>query len=143
MEGGSVNYQPQATMSQPFSYTPPENVQARWLRRKTLSAAGPAGLAEAAAGETVGEFGSFHSRSNSSGSSNWSKGSSSPTRGLFPKRTGSLSSRITLPKTLAEATPVNATMQAIKLQKKYPQVSQQEMFALIEKFKSVSRCWLV
>lgn len=131
-------------MPQPFSYTPPENVQARWLlRRKTLAAAGPAGLAEAAAGETVGEFGSLHSRSNSSGSSNWSKESSSPPRGLFPKRTGSLSSRITLPKTLAEATPVNATMQAIKLQKKYPQVSQQEMFALIEKFKSVSRCWLV
>ena len=136
MVGGSVNYQPQTTMS----YKAPENVQARWLRRKTLAAAGPAGLAEAAAGETVGEFGSLHSRSNSSASSNWSKESSSPTRRLIPQRTGSLSSRLNLPKTLTEATPVNATMQAIKLQKKYPQVSQQEMFALIEKFKSVFRC---
>ena len=126
-------------MSQPFGYTAPENVQARWLRRKTLTAAGATGLAEAAAGETVGEFGSLHSRSDSSGSSNWSKESSSPTRRLFPQRTGSISSRMNLPKTLAEATPVNATMQAIKLQKKYPQVSQQEMFALIEKFKLVPR----
>jgi hypothetical protein len=137
--GRSVNYQPQATMSRPFGYTAPENVQAQWLRRKTLPAAGLAGLAEAAANETVGEFGSLHSRSSSSGSSNWSKESSSSTRRLFPQRTGSISSRINLPKTLASATPVNATMQAIKLQKKYPQVSQQEMFALIEKFKSVSR----
>ena len=128
-------------MSQPFRYTAPENVQQRWLRRKTLPTAGLTGLAEAAAGETVDEFGGLHSRSSSSGSSNWSKESSSsppPTRSLFPQRTGSISSRTTLPKTLAQATPVNATMQAIKLQKKYPQVSQQEMFALVEKFKSVS-----
>lgn len=131
-------------MSQPFRYPALENVQERWLRRKTLPAAGFAGQAEAAAGETVGEFGDLHSRSNSSGSSNWSKESSSsppPARRLFPQRTGSISSRFNLPKTLAAATPVNATMQAIKLQKKYPQVSQQEMFALIEKFKSVSLCW--
>lgn len=32
-------------------------------------------------------------------------------------------------------TPPNPAMQAIKLQRKYPQVSQEEMFALIEKFK--------
>jgi len=141
MEEGPVNHQLQTTM-QPFRYTAPENVQARWLRRKTLPAAGLTGLAEAAAGETVGEFGSLHSRSSSSGSSNWSKESTPsppPARRLFPQRTGSISSRINLPKTFASATPVNATMQAIKLQKKYPQVSQQEMFALIEKFKSVSR----
>jgi hypothetical protein len=31
--------------------------------------------------------------------------------------------------------PQNPTMQAIKLQRKYPQVTQEEMFALIEKFK--------
>jgi hypothetical protein len=129
-------------MSLPFRFTAPENVQERWLRRrKTLPAAGVTGVAETAAGETVGEFGSLHSRSSSSGSSNWSKESQSPsppTRRVLPRRTGSISGRINLPKTIAEATPVNATMQAIRLQKKYPQVSQQEMFALIEKFKSVS-----
>lgn len=144
MEEGRAKYQPRTTMSHPFRYTAPDNVQARWLRRKTLPAAGlsGAGLTEAAAAETVGEFGSLHSRSSSSGSSNWSKESAPsppPARRLFPQRTGSISSRINLPKTLASATPVNATMQAIKLQKKYPQVSQQEMFALIEKFKSVPR----
>lgn len=31
--------------------------------------------------------------------------------------------------------PPSPAMQAIKLQRKYPQVSQEEMFALIEKFK--------
>jgi hypothetical protein len=31
--------------------------------------------------------------------------------------------------------PQNPTMQAVKLQRKYPQVTQEEMFALIEKFK--------
>jgi hypothetical protein len=33
------------------------------------------------------------------------------------------------------STPANPAMQAIKLQRKYPQVTQEEMFALIEKFK--------
>ena len=125
---------------QPFRYTAPENVQERWLsRRKTLPAAGLVAEAAAATGETVDEFGGLHSRSSSSGSSNWSKESPSlPPSVCSPQRTGSISSRINLPKTLADVTPVNPTMQAIRLQKKYPQVSQQEMFALIEKFGSVS-----
>ena len=35
--------------------------------------------------------------------------------------------------------PANPTMQAIRLQKKYPEVSQEEMFDLINRFKYVAR----
>ena len=37
---------------------------------------------------------------------------------------------------------VNPTMQAIRLQKKYPEVSQEEMFDLINRFKCVYALWL-
>jgi hypothetical protein len=44
-----------------------------------------------------------------------------------------------LPATVAETHITrDPKMQAIKLQRKYPQVSQEEMFALIERFKYVA-----
>ncbi|KAG8787885.1 hypothetical protein FRC15_007394 [Serendipita sp. 397] len=56
--------------------------------------------------------------------------------GVSPHRRASSSSSVavTLPSTTA---PLNPVMQAIRLQKKYPQVTQEEMFALIEKFNAI------
>jgi hypothetical protein len=44
----------------------------------------------------------------------------------------------TLAKPEVQQAQQNPRMQAIKLQKKYPQVTQEEMFSLIEKFKYAS-----
>lgn len=59
--------------------------------------------------------------------------------GVRTARSVSPKSRTTasLPLLLPRATPssTNGTMQAIRLQKKYPEVSQEEMFELINRFK--------
>lgn len=109
-----------------------ESAQARWLRRSTLPA-----TATPLAQQTTGEFGEIAEE----------KPAETSDRVYEPKRRPSYIASTHRRASSNPATPAiipkseiqqNPRMQAIKLQKKYPQVTQEEMFSLIEKFKYAS-----
>lgn len=56
---------------------------------------------------------------------------------VFKRRDADFVSSQTQPHRLAPTVQINPRMQAIRLQKKYPQVSQEEMLDLINRFKYV------
>lgn len=60
----------------------------------------------------------------------------SPQRSLSPVSKGAVALPFLLPR--SPPTTTNSTMQAIRLQKKYPEVTQEEMFDLINRFKCVN-----
>lgn len=61
----------------------------------------------------------------------------SPQRSLSPVSKGAVALPLLLPRS-PPTTTTNSTMQAIRLQKKYPEVTQEEMFDLINRFKCVN-----
>lgn len=61
----------------------------------------------------------------------------SPQRSLSPVSKGAVALPFLLPRS-PPTTTANSTMQAIRLQKKYPEVTQEEMFDLINRFKCVN-----
>lgn len=61
----------------------------------------------------------------------------SPQRSLSPVSRGAVALPFLLPRS-PPTTTANSTMQAIRLQKKYPEVTQEEMFDLINRFKCVN-----
>ncbi|KAL5514368.1 hypothetical protein ACEPAG_2456 [Sanghuangporus baumii] len=84
------------------------------------------------------QIANYHARQNSLTSSPPLRPSSPPTPGaarrLFPVRTGSVSLPLERPSSPLSSSPA---MQAIRLQKKYPEVSQEEMFDLINRFNAI------
>jgi len=114
-----------------------ESAQARWARRRSSTPPAPVSSSNA---DSVEESKATESAA----------GADTALNGLYDvKRRPSLlapshrrtssgppasASPLTLPSPKPQPPP-NPAMQAIKLQRKYPQVSQEEMFALIEKFK--------
>lgn len=126
-----------------------ESAQDRWRRRSTLPATAaavsgspgsvtpPAILESAEAQSSTAEI-KPESTGGSIKVSETKRAPAIPPKPLLHRKASSNPVNlptVNLPQTLEVKTTKNPAMQAIKLQKKYPQVTQEEMFSLIDKFK--------
>jgi hypothetical protein len=117
--------------------TPAESAQARWQRRSTLPATAPAPSSTTTAQDSAGRSSPVTAeelKPQNSGAAEETKRNITGSVVALHRR-GTSSPNPFIPATAVQNVAKNPTMEAIRLQKKYPQVTQSEMFQLIEKFK--------